>query len=278
MRLAVSNIAWDINQDNLIVDLLGNYSIDAIDIAPGKYFPDFSAASSQDIRRIKAWWGDRGIEITGMQSLLFGTHGLNVFGCEQSRESLLSHLRSVCRIGGELGATRIVFGSPRNRDRSGLDDAEVEAIAIPFFHSLGNIAQEHGVTICLEPNPTCYGSNFMTDSTQTVDVIRKTAHPAIGMQFDTGAIHINQENPEHLLATHAALFKHVHASEPALVPLGDGSTDHRLMSAALEKYLPGHVVSIEMVATAHEDHLVSIERAIRVAVEHYRGISPDSQS
>jgi hypothetical protein len=52
-----------------------------------------------------------------MQALLFGTTGLNVFGDNKSQEAMLEHLRAVCRIGAGLGATKLVFGSPKNRDR-----------------------------------------------------------------------------------------------------------------------------------------------------------------
>ena len=39
IRLAVSNIAWDVSEDSEVAVLLRKYQIDAIDIAPGKYFP-----------------------------------------------------------------------------------------------------------------------------------------------------------------------------------------------------------------------------------------------
>ncbi|MGM1231309.1 sugar phosphate isomerase/epimerase, partial [Escherichia coli] len=73
---------------------------------------------------VRQWWADQGIEITGMQALLFGTTGLNVFGDNKSQEALLEHMRAVCHIGAGLGAIRLVFGSPKNRDRSGLSDTQ----------------------------------------------------------------------------------------------------------------------------------------------------------
>ncbi|MNP87468.1 hypothetical protein D3C76_1883800 [compost metagenome] len=42
------------------------------------------------------------------------------------------------------------------------------------------------------------------------------------------------------------------------------------MAAGLAQYLPAHVVTIEMVATKDEAHVVSIERALKVAMQHYR--------
>ena len=270
MRLAISNIAWEVADDEDLLRLLKQHGVDAIDVAPGKYFPAPAQATSEEIARVRDWWSSRGIELTGMQALLFGTTGLNLFGDAQSRAAMLAHLAAVCRIGGGLGATRLVFGSPKNRDRSGLDDEQTMAIASAFFRELGDIARAAGVIVCLEPNPTCYGANFMTTASETAAVVRAVAHPAIRMQFDTGALAINGEDPEQVLRDCADLIGHVHASEPNLVPLGDGSTDHRAMRAALDKYLPNHVVSIEMVATKDEPRLDAVERALGKAVAYYQ--------
>ncbi|UUZ73813.1 sugar phosphate isomerase/epimerase [Polaromonas sp. P1(28)-8] len=124
--------------------------------------------------------------------------------------------------------------------------------------------------ICLEPNPTCYGANFMTTSAETAQIVAHIAHPAIRMQFDTGALTINGEDPITVLKTCAGLIGHIHASEPNLMPLGDGGTNHAKMFEALMPCLPDYLVTIEMLATQGEQHPVSIERALGVAIRHYR--------
>jgi D-psicose/D-tagatose/L-ribulose 3-epimerase len=270
VRLAISNIAWEIAEDAYVAKLLGKYHIDAIDIAPGKYFPVPARAKDEEIANVRRWWGDCGIEITGMQALLFGTTGLNVFGVFESQNALLEHLRAVCNIGAVLGATRLVFGSPKNRDRTGMSDAEAFDHATGFFQRLGDVAHENGVIVCLEPNPTRYGTNFMTTSDETARVVAAVGHRSIRMQFDTGALTINGESPKDVLECWAGLIGHIHASEPDLLPLGDCDTDHRLISKALQQYLPDHVVSIEMVATKDEHHIRSIERALSCADMYYR--------
>jgi len=274
MRLAISNIAWDVSEDEEIAKLLQRFNIDAIDIAPSKYFPDPRITSDEDLARVRQWWITRGIEITGMQSLLFGTLGLNIFGTLEIREALLIHLGAIIRIGAGLGATRLVFGSPKNRDRTGLSDQDVEIISVDFFRRLGELALTYGLIICLEPNPPCYGANFMTTTTETAEVVRKVAHPAIQMQFDTGVITINKENPTFILESHSSIIGHVHASEPEIAPLGDKGTDHAKIAANLKRLLPDNIVTIEMLATKYESHIISIERALEVAVKYYR--SPDN--
>lgn len=270
MRLAFSNIAWDPSEDAEVAGLLSRYGVDAIDVAPGKYFPDPANAGPAEVSSVRHWWEDRGVEITGLQSLLFGATGLNLFGPAKIQDAMLRHLDAVCRVAAGLGATRLVFGSPRNRDRTGVPDDQVLTTAVPFFRRLGGVAESSGVTICLEPNPARYGANFMTDSSGAAEVVRAVDHPAIRLQLDTGALQINGEDPAKVLGASADIVGHVHASEPELVPLGDGGTDHRAVAGALMDALPDHVVSIEMVATADEAHLLSMKRALQVAIRHYR--------
>ena len=270
MRLAISNIAWDISEDEQILDLLVEFQVDAIDVAPSKYFPNATSATPADITRVRDWWADRGIEITGMQSLLFGTKGLNLFGPRKVQDAMLRHLGEIFRIAAGLGATRLVFGSPRNRDRAGLTDQEATEAAVPVFRRLGDMAEFYGIKICLEPNPTRYGANFMTTSEETEFVVRAIAHSSIKMQLDTGALAINRENAASVIERCADLIGHIHASEPDLVPLGDNDTDHAGVHDALIQHLPGHLVSIEMKATANEPHELSVERALRKAVRSYR--------
>lgn len=270
MRLSFSNLAWDVREDEAVARLLREHDVDAVDIVPTKYFADLQRASSDDVRRVRAWWADRGIEPVGMQALLYGTEGLNVFATAPVQQAMLDHLRSVCRIGAELGATRLVFGSPRNRDRSGLTDEAAQAVAVEFFRRLGDIAEAAAVAICIEPNPAAYGCNFVTDADQAARFVTAVDHPAIRMQLDIGAITMNGENVMAIAQRYAALIGHVHASEPNLVPLGDGGGRHDVAGQAVRLALPDHIVTIEMIATRDEPHLAAMERALCVAVRHYR--------
>jgi len=277
MRLALSNIAWDISEDEVVAKLLQRYEIDAIDIAPGKYFADPLHSDKNDILKCKQWWQERGIEITGMQSLLFGKDELNLFADIAIQNALLDYLKAICQIAEVLGASKLVFGSPKNRDRAALDDAEALEIGVSFFRRLGDVAQNHGVIICLEPNPVAYGANFMTTSVETMQVVQAVGHPSIKMQLDTGAIAINNENIDDILAQASSLIGHIHASDPYLTPLGEAGIDHQRIHASLVTYLPNALVSIEMlsrkdssVRCPDDDYIPTIDQALRYAVQSYR--------
>lgn len=270
MRLSVSNIAWDRSEDAAVAALLGRHGIDAIDVAPGKYL-DLSVAPDRGAaEEVRAWWGDRGIEIVGMQALLFGTSGLNLFGPVEVRHRMLAHLGRVCRVGEWLGARRLTFGSPSNRDRTGLEDPEANRIAIPFFRQLGAMASDSGVVICLEPNPPRYRCNFMTTTGSAADVVRQVDHPGIRLQLDTGAMTICAEQAGEVIRTFAKWVEHVHASEPDLLPVGMGGTDHVAVAKVLEAVLPASIVTIEMLRPKEVVSPEWLEKPLGSAIAAYR--------
>lgn len=265
MRVSISNIAWEKDEEPEIADLLGRLGVSAVDVVPGKYFPDVAEVSDADIRKVRSWWEERGISVYGMQSLLFGTKGLNVFGDRDSQERLLQHLSHVCRVAEGLGAKRLVFGSPRNRDRTGLSDAETEDIALHFFLRLGDIAQSHGAVITLEPNPVCYGTNWITTTKEAHDFVKKLGNPGIAMQLDTGTVLTNTEAPETIASVREAVG-HVHLSEPRLLPLSLAPAEHGSVFRAAADVAPG-TVTIEMLTRGHGVAAELVESSVRKVQE-----------
>ncbi len=269
MKLSISNLAWPKTADVAIAKLLQQHNVKFIDVAPGKYFAAPDCATHTEISEIKNFWQSYGISIYGMQSLLFGTTNLNLFGTVIIQQTMLDYLARICAMANILGPTRLVFGAPKNRDRTGLTDNEAQDIAVSFFNKLGDIAQNHNVVICLEPNPARYGANFMTHTMDAAQIVQITRHPHIALQLDVGAILINNENPTELLPRFAPLIGHIHASEPDLVPLGDSGLNHAPVAQLCQQFLADHIVTIEMLETKTEPAISAIERAILFTQSQY---------
>lgn len=267
--IAISNIAWDIAIESQVIELLKCYQISQIDIAPSKYFSDFNKVTESEMSKVRESWNQQGFELVGMQALLFGTQGLNVFGDTVVQREMLEHLTVVCRIAKHLGITKLVFGSPKNRDIQGLTAEQVRSISYEFFNRLGDIAERVDCMVCLEPNPTCYGANFMTNSLETLDVVKWVNHSAIKMQLDLGAVSINQENIDEILGYASAYIGHIHISEPELDIIGTSQTPHDQYAAALAKYLPNRTTCIEMLPAKNMPVLEGIEQALQVVMREY---------
>lgn len=271
MRIGISNLAWDAVHDEAVAERLAAYAVGVIDIAPGRYFDDPSRTRTADVDAVRRRWAARGVGIVGLQALLFGTQGLNLFGAPDVREAMLAHLSAVFRIGEALGARIAVFGSPKQRDRSGLDDAAALAIATEVFRRAGDRAAACGLTLCLEPNPPRYGANYMITARETAAVVRAVAHPAVRLQCDLGALHVAGEDLIAGLDDWADLVAHVHLSEPDLRPYGTAGTPHAAWSAVVCERLPEAVACIEMLPPDATDPVPGIDAALALASAHYRG-------
>lgn len=270
--ISISNIAWDIAKDEEVAKVLNDYAVPYIDIAPPKYFDIPSQAEEKKILEVKHYWNSKGIEPIGMQSLLFGTTGLNVFGTSETQNLLLQHLAHICRIGSTLGAKKLVFGSPRNRDRSHLDDNQTLKMAVEFFSRLGDIAESYCVVICLEPNPECYQSNFMTNSLDTATIVRAINHKHIRMQLDIGAMNINNESSMETIEAIAPVVHHIHISEPQLAPLNRENQYHEKAAEAIRAYLPDMPMTIEMLTTNSYSSIKQIRESIELVQRVYKGL------
>lgn len=293
-QLSISNIAWDAKDDLKVAQILNKHDVKYIDLAPSKYFKDFKEATITEIKQVKDTWKKQGISIYGMQSLMFGTNDLNLFGDNLVQSVMLDHLSSVCRIGDLLDARYLVFGSPKNRDCSVVEDDKREGIALDFFYRLGEIAKHYNVKICLEPNPKLYGANFLTTTKDTFDFVRKLNHPNIRMQLDTGTMLVNHEAAsviEHV----KDMIGHVHLSQKNLTALGDSCEDvsdvsintadkvsNNIISSKLSCIEEEHeclaevlnqteikVYTIEMLTNKDNDPLNAIDRAVSFAKNVY---------
>lgn len=293
-KLSISNIAWDVKDDLKIAQILNKHDVKYIDLAPSKYFKDFKDASITEIKQVKDAWRKQDISIYGMQSLMFGTKDLNLFADNLVQSVMLDHLSSVCRIGELLDARYLVFGSPKNRDCSVVEDDKREGIALDFFYRLGEIAKHYNVKICLEPNPKLYGANFLTTTKDTFDFVRKLNHPNIRMQLDTGTMLVNHEAAsviEHV----KDMIGHVHLSQKNLTALGDSCEDvsdvsintadkvsnniifsklscieeeHEFLAEVLNK-TETKIYTIEMLTNKENSPLQAIDRAISFASKVY---------
>jgi len=115
MKLAVSNIAWPMEHDAAVADVLRGLGVTGIEVAPTKVWPRPLEATDAEIDAYRRFWDDRGIAIAAAQSLLFGRPDLTLFESDDTQRRTLEYLTGIIRLCGRLGAGALVFGSPKNR-------------------------------------------------------------------------------------------------------------------------------------------------------------------
>lgn len=269
MRIGVSNLLWTRELDESVAALLCSRGIDAIDLVPTRYVDDVATATPAELRAIRRFWAGRGITITGMQSLLHATSGLNLFGDESARRRTAAHLRAVLRFGAEVGATQLVFGSWRNRDRGGLSPADALDSAAQFFGELALEAGRLGVCLTVEPISARYGNNFLVDHDEAAALVTRIGHPSLRLTLDVGCIGLVQEDVAAVVQRHGHLVSHVQLAEYQLAPLCGANALHALAGPVVTKALAGRVACIEALTPPDMSAIDAIAQCLDVAQRHY---------
>lgn len=246
MKLAISNLAWPLAEEQAVATLLNAMGITGVEIAPTKIWPKPLLATADEIARYRRFWAAQGIQIVAIQSLLFGCPDLTIFDSAAMRQETLAYLQQIMRLSAQLGARALVFGSPKNRLVKDLPADTIATIALDFFHTAGEMAAAYGVIFCLEPNPTHYGCDFITTSAEGLALVRQVNSPGFGLHLDAAGMTMSEEPLAQAMAQCAGAIEHFHASEPQLGALGQGGVDHSTLAALLRQIRYPHWVSVEM--------------------------------
>lgn len=269
MRIGVSNLLWTRDLDADAARLLNQRGIDAIDIAPTRYFDDVATATPGELRAIRRFWQEHGIEITGMQALLHGTEGLDIFGDAPTRLRTSQHLGATLEMGAALGARQLVFGSGRNRDRGALDLDDAIERAAHFFGELAAQAARLGVCLSVEPISERYGNNFLVDHDEAARLVSRVGNAGFGLTLDIGCVAIAGEDVGEIVRKYGALIGHVQLAEYRLAPLRADNPTNALAGPVVRAALPGRVACIEALKPPDLSSLDAIAQSLDVAQAHY---------
>lgn len=271
MKLAISNIGWTKEEDRAAAALLRELGVAYVEVAPTKQWPDPTAATDDEVTAYRQMWESHGFEIVAMQSMLFPRPDLKVFESDNNRTEAIAYLSDFIGLASKLGVQAMVYGSPKNRQRGDMPLAEAETVAAEFFGRLGDRAQQDGVYFCIEPNPTDYACDFVTNARQGIDFVNKVANPGFPLHLDIAGMTLAGDDVVASIREAAPILKHFHISSPMLGLVEDRSdVKHREAAQALRDIGYDRFVSIEMRPGAEgEDNLERIRTAVTFAQSVY---------
>ena len=252
MRLSISNLAWGDLPVDEVAPKLRAAGMDGVEIAPTLVWPDAPDIDRHEVVRYGQQWRDHGLEISGIQSLLFGHPEFQLLD-RSTWPAMRAHLEAMLTLGGALQADVAVFGSPRNRIRGALDTTAADDIAAEFLNSVVPVLAGNAVTLTLEPNAPAYGADYITHYQDSVALAQLVGSPWVRPQIDTGCLAMVGEDYAAAAAGHPPA--HVHASAPQLA-LPPAGLDHEPLSEVLQSAGYQGWVVLEMLP-AGDDHLFS---------------------
>lgn len=237
MKLSISNIAWNAQDNERVYRYLTQKGFDGIEIAPTKLFPDApyshreeAAAYFSNLRK------EYGLEVSSMQSIWFGQSG-NIFASEQERLSLQNYTLQAIDFAAGIGCGNLVFGNPKARNK-GEDHRDEEVFG--FFQAISDYAHSQGTCIALEPNPVIYGTDFINTTQQAFAFCKASGCEALRVNVDLGTVIYNEE-PLQWIQDNIHLVNHIHISEPYLKKIQKRELHRQLKTLDYDKY-----ISIEM--------------------------------
>ena len=246
-RTSISNMAWPADDDSEALAVVAANGFTGVELMPVKTFGSWSVPTPAVRAYLKEISG-AGLQVAALQGITFGVENIHLFASAEHRRRLTDHMERVADIAALLGAGACVFGAPALRARGNRSLHEAFDIAVETFRGIASIFDARKTLLCFEAIPERYGCSFVNSTEEACDLVRRVGHSAFRAQIDTGAIFINQESGASIVAA-LPLAGHLHLSEPDLVPLGTGGTDHRSIAGILSAWNGWR--SVEMKASAN---------------------------
>ncbi len=259
MKLSISNIGWNSDDDKAVYDMMIKYGYSGLEIAPTRILTEEPYKKLSDARK----WYDNihnkyGFVVPSMQSIWYGKKE-RLFGTDEERSILLDYTKQAINFAETIGCKNLVFGCPRNRQLTKASDADT---AVTFFKELGQYALRHRTVLGLEANPPIYNTNYINDTLSALELIKNVDSDGFKLNLDIGTMIQNNENVNELTGN-VKLINHVHISEPEL-KLIKANPIHGEIRKILESEDYQGFISIEMGMT---DDLNNIETILRYIKE-----------
>ena len=245
MRLAFSNLAWSPDQDAATWALLRDHGFTGVEVAPTKLWPEWQGATPAAAKAARQRLNDAGFSVPAMQAILFAQPDARLFDPAGER-ALEAHMAKVAALGGALGAEVAVWGAPKQRDCGTREFAAALDHAVPLCQRLAGIFADHGVSLCIEPNPRRYHCNFVWSTLQGIELVKAVAHTHFGLHLDSAALFLEQEALPDVWPSAAPYVRHFHISEPDLGDFAAPQVPHATNLKTLHKASYGGWCSVEM--------------------------------
>lgn len=270
MELAVSSIGWHPEEEADIARKLQAFGVKNVELAPTKIWEDPTTATAEQIEQVVKWWSSYDIAVVAFQSMLFSRPDLKLFESEENRNECLQYLKDFVVLAGHMGVKRMVFGSPKNRQRGAMSYDEAFGIAKEFFTEIAQTAQENDVVFCIEPNAPQYNCDFVTTASEGQELVRAVNHSGFGLHLDTACMTLAGDNVSQSILDNSDTLQHFHISSPMLEQVEDRSDiDHAAAARALGDIGYSKIISIEMRPGDKGENVNRIEKAVQFARSIY---------
>jgi len=163
------------------------------------------------------------------------------------RQKTIAYLDTLIDFCGDLGGSRMIFGSPKQRDTRGVSVEQAKKYFAEGLMKVADHAQQRDIEILVEPlgKGTTDVINTLAEASEMMNRIN---HPAIKMMFDFNNTVDETEPFDVLLRRYYKHIHHVHVQEMGGKHLGTGNAVNDYVNAfqVLKDMRYNHWISLEV--------------------------------
>lgn len=218
-----------------------------IELAPFTLADSVNEVSPLERQKVREQVAQHGLEVVGIHWVLVKPEGLYLNHPDTSlRTRTAAYLKELVDFCADIGGTRMVVGSPRQRNLlPGVSQAQGEAWTLETFRAAIAQAETRGVVICLEPLSPAE-TNFLNTAEATLAFAKRINSPAFKLILDVKAMCSETKPVPQIIAETSPHFAHFHANDPNLKGPGFGKVDFQPIAAALKAAGYAGFVSVEV--------------------------------
>jgi len=218
-----------------------------IEIAPYTIASSVTQVSATERSELRKLAARVGIEICGIHWVLVGVEGLYLnhpnTPVQNRTRQYLCDLVNFC---ADIGGKNMVVGSPKQRNvMQEVSSARAWAIATDTFRDAVKIAEDRGVTICIEPLAPSE-TNFINTAYEAVEFAKQFKSSAMKVILDVKAMCSEELSIPQIIHETSPHFAHFHANDKNLKGPGFGKVDFHPIAAALKESGYNGYVSVEV--------------------------------
>lgn len=234
MNLALSNLAWDFKDNDVIFNKLKEKNILQIEGVLSK-IDNWNDLNKFKIIEFKKTLNKFGIKIKTIQSIFYNVT-CNGIG---DTDVIINHIKKLITYCELLNVDIMVFGSPNLRV------GDIDEAVINSFQLIDELLSKTNIEISIEPNSKIYGGNYFYSLNEIVNFINTNNFKKIKTMVDTHNLVLEGYCPSEQFIKYKSYINHIHISEPGLKPISDIET-HIKFCNTLKQYNYNKTITYEV--------------------------------
>ena len=259
MKLAVSNIAWANDNTEAFLEFISSMGCHGVELAINKIWNEPISANGDQINQLRKSLDKFNIEMIGFHSLLYTRPDLKFFPDVNNFRETCEYIRLLAKLCQQLGGSRLVLGSPRNREIVEIDYEQAWGIAVKEYRRLSEELFNYNVKLLFEPlSPK--DTNFGSSLNEVIELASTINHSNFGLVVDAGVTAMSSEDQKTFAVMPINHLGHFHVNDPGLKPPGSNNDDqcHISFSENLKKVRYNDYISIEMLSPDNSNkHIIN---------------------